>query len=164
MDEKDITILDAVSKIGAESPEKISHETSIPKSTVHYRLEQLREEGIIQNDLFDLDLTKIGLNITVISEVLAEYREGYHNEVGEKLAEIEGVNQVYFTMGDTDFIVIAHLANRGMVEDLVESFESIDAVERTSSKFVIKAAKNESHPLNDFSLDMLTEVLLTEDD
>lgn len=164
MDEKDIAILTAVSKLRTGSPEEISDETSIPKSTVHYRLEKLRNEGIIENDLFDLDLTKVGLNITVISEVSAEYKQGYHDEVGEKLAEIEGVNQIYFTMGDTDFVVIAHLADRGMVEGLIESYERIDEIERTSSKFVIKTIKDEPHPLNDFELETLTGTLLTEDD
>jgi len=160
MDEKDVTILAAVSKLRTGSPERIAEETSIPKSTVHYRLEKLREDGIIKNDLFDLDLSAIGLSITVITEVLAEYQEGYHDNVGEKLAEIEGVNQIYFTMGDTDFIVIAHLPSRGMVEQLIAEYEKIDEVERTSSKFVIKTIEDEPHPLNEFHVDSLTEALV----
>ncbi len=155
MDEKDVRILAAVAKLGTGSPEKLSAETGIPKSTVHYRLGNLREEGVVTNDLLDVDLSSVGLSLTVITEVTAEYDEGYHDDVGRQLESIEGVNQVYFTMGDTDFVVISHLADRSMVESLVRQFEAIDEVARTSSKFVIKTIKDESRPLNDFETDTL---------
>lgn len=160
MDEKDIRILAAIARIGTARSDKIEEETGIPKSTVHYRLDQLRESGVIKNNLFDIDLDEVGLSITLISEVWAEFEEGYHEIVGEKLADVEGVNQVYFTMGDTDFIVIAHVANREMVESLVEDYEAIEEIERTSSKFVITTVKDEQNALNDFEIETLTDELV----
>lgn len=157
LDDKDIQILSAIAKLGTGSPDKISAEIDIPKSTVHYRLKNLREEGVITNDLFDINLEKVGLNLTVITEVRADYQKGYHDEVGRKLNEIEGANQVYFMMGDTDFIVISHLANRQMVEELINQFEAIDEITRTSSKFVIKTIKDEPRPLNDFDVETVIE-------
>lgn len=159
IDEKDVQILSAIAKLGTGSSDKISAEVDIPKSTVHYRLDALREKEVITNDLFDIDLEKMGLSLTVITEVQANYGEGYHDEVGSKLKDIEGANQVFFVMGDTDFIVISHLANRGMVEDLIEQFEAIEAITRTSSKFVIKTLKDESHPLNDFDIETVLETI-----
>lgn len=162
MDEKDIRILKTALVIGTSSPDKIQQHTDIPKSTVHYRLDQLREEEILKNDLFDMDLEKLGLSLTIISDVKAEFEEGYHKIVGEKLAEVEGVNQVYFTMGDTDFVVIGHVTNRAMVESIIESYQSINEIQRTSSKFVISTVKNERHPLNDFEHDTLVNALIDE--
>ncbi|WP_254533540.1 Lrp/AsnC family transcriptional regulator [Natrinema gelatinilyticum] len=159
MDKKDIRILNAIAKIGTGSAEKISEETNIPKSTVHYRLDNLQEKDVISNDLFDLNLEKLGLNIIVITEVWADYNKGYHNKVGEKLSEVNGVNQVYFTMGETDFVVISRLANRNMVEHIVEQFESIEEINRTSSKFAIKTIKDENRPLNDFDIELLFDNL-----
>lgn len=159
MDEKDVRILAAVAKLGTGSPEKLSAETGIPKSTIHYRLDNLRDEGVVTNDLFDVDLSSVGLNLTVITEVMADYDEGYHDEVGRKLEAIEGVNQVYFTLGDTDFVVVSHLAGRSMVERLVKQFEAIEEVGRTSSKFVIRTIKDENRPLNDFETETLVHDL-----
>jgi DNA-binding Lrp family transcriptional regulator len=159
MDEKDVRILAAIAKEGTASPEKIGEATGIPKSTVHYRLNQLRESGVIKNDIYDIDLEKVGLSITLISEIWAEFDEGYHKAVGEKLADVDGVNQVYFTMGDTDFVAIAHMANREMVETLVENYEAIDEIKRTSSKFVITTVKSEQNPLNDFDVELLIDAL-----
>lgn len=159
MDERDVEILKAIAEVGEPSPKIIEAETGIPKSTVHYRLEKLREAGVIEDELFNLDMAAFGLDLTVVSEINAEYDEGYHETVGQKLSDIEGVNQVYFTMGDTDFIVIAHLADRKMVEELIASYERIDEVKRSSTSFVISTIKNEGTPLRDFELDTLKQIV-----
>lgn len=162
IDKKSLRILSAIATEKTGSPDRITEITGIPKSTVHYRIQQLKEEGVITNDLFDIDLEEVGLSITLFSEVRAEFEEGYHESVGDKLGEIEGVNQVYFTLGDTDFIVISHLHSRQEVERLVEEFETIDEIERTSSTFVITTVKNEPDPIADYDMETLSELLLGE--
>ncbi|WP_160134272.1 Lrp/AsnC family transcriptional regulator [Halococcus salsus] len=159
MDERDLRILQAAAELGTGSPEAIAAHTEIPKSTVHYRITQLKERGVVTNDLLDVDPEKLGLEITVVTEVIADYQQDYHETVGEELAAIEGVNQVYFTMGDTDFVVIAHLTDREMVHELVAEYEAIDEVVRTSSQFVIGTVKQQSNPVNDFELETLLEAL-----
>lgn len=141
LDTRDVRILRSIAETDSTSPERIQEETEIPKSTVYYRIEKMKERGVIKNDLFEIDFEKAGLRLTVISEVLAEFEEGYQKKVGRQLANIEGVNEVYFMMGDTDFIVISRLPSRDMIETLVEEFEAIDGIQRTSSKFVISSIK-----------------------
>ncbi|MGM0399146.1 MAG: Lrp/AsnC family transcriptional regulator [Halobacteriota archaeon] len=159
VDQKDLNILAAIGTRKATSSKEISDETGIPKSTVHYRIQQLREMGVLKNDLFELDLEKVGLSVTVISEVFAEFEEGYHTSIGEKLAAVEGVNQVYFTMGETDFVVISHLHDREMVKRLVEDFEAIEGIQKTSSKFVIEPVKHAEFPIADFDAETMHEML-----
>jgi len=155
MDERDVRILLAISRLETGSSERISEETGIPKSTVHYRIQNLRDAGIIQNDLFDFDLAKIGLEIVVISEVIATYDEEYHTRVGQRIGAVEGVRQVYFTMGDKDFVVISRLTDRDMVEQLFEEFEAIEGVERTMSKFVISTIKDDYNSLGGYDVETL---------
>lgn len=159
MDEKDIKILRTALVEKTNSAEEIADATGIPKSTVHYRIQNLKEAGIIKNDLYEVELDKLGLSLRVISEVQAVYEEDYHHEVGNKLAEIEGVNQVYFTMGDTDFIVIATLPSRDMIERLIYDYERIEEVQRTSSMFVITTVKDNKHVLTDFSEETLIDLI-----
>jgi DNA-binding Lrp family transcriptional regulator len=162
VDKRDIKILSAIANLGTSSPNRIHKETGIPKSTIYYRLDNLRENGVIKNDLYDIDYEKIGLSVTVVSDITAEYGEGYHDRVGKKLSEVEGVDQVYFTMGDTDFVVIARLGNQSMAEDLMAQYESIDEVLRTSSKFVISTIKNEPRLFNNFQMETLQSVVNSE--
>lgn len=163
MDKKDLQILSAISEIGSGSPERIQEETGIPQSTVHYRITKLREEDVIEDDLYSIDLSDVGLEITLISEVSAEYQEGYHTDVGDELSRIEGVNKVYFMMGDTDFVVISRLTDRNMVEELIANFEAIDGVKRTSSKFVISTVKDATNPIEGYSSEALTGMVTDSD-
>lgn len=157
MDRKDAEILQAIAELGTGTSEKIEAETGIPKSTVHYRINRLQEEGILENDLYDVNLENLGLDVTIITEITAEFDGGDHEPVGDALASIEGVNQVYFTMGEADFHVISHLPDRETVAEHIHQFENITAVQETSSRFVISTVKNEPRPLNDFSTDRLEE-------
>lgn len=159
MDRRDLQILKSISTLGTDSPDEIHEETGIPQSTIYYRLNNLREKGVIKNDLYDIDLEKLGLDITIIVEVIATYQEGYHERIGEKLSKIEGVSQVHFTMGERDFVVIAQVPNRKEVERLISDFEAIDEIQRTESKFTITTIKNEPHILNTYSLETLEENL-----
>jgi Lrp/AsnC family leucine-responsive transcriptional regulator len=161
MDERDVRLLKAIADLESGSPEKLHEETGIPTSTIHYRLNRLREEGIVENDTYDVDLAALGLDVTVIVDVLATYT-GSFEDVGEKLAAIEGVSQVHFTMGETDFAVVAHLSGRAMVERLISDFETIPEVDRTNSTFVVTTIKDDHSALQSYSLETLVAELVDE--
>jgi len=157
LDTHDLEILKRMYSQGDPSPKSIAEDVDIPQSTVHYRLKNLRESGVLKNDLYEFDHTAVGLDVTIISEVIAEYAENYEERVGEALSEIEGVSEVFFTLGDTDFIVIAHLPDSDSVQDLVNAYESIDEVTRTSSRLVVDTVKADPNPIRNYSLDSLEE-------
>ncbi|RLM57560.1 Lrp/AsnC family transcriptional regulator [Halobellus sp. Atlit-31R] len=157
MDERDIRLLKAISDLGTGSPERLHEETDIPVSTIHYRLNNLREAGIIQNDLYDIDLEKAGLGVTVLVELLTDYH-GSHHDFEDEILSVEGVSQAYFTMGETDFVVVAHLPGREMVERLITDLETIEEVRRTNSTFVVSTLRHSTRALQNYEL----ETLLTE--
>jgi Lrp/AsnC family leucine-responsive transcriptional regulator len=161
MDERDVRLLKAISDLGTGSPEQLHEETGIPISTIHYRLNNLRDEGVIENDLYDLDLEAVGLGVTVVLEVLADY-SGSHESLSERLLAVEGVTEAYFTMGETDFVVVARLPESDAVERLIREFEDIDEVDRTNSTFVIRSLRDGQRPLSSYSLDTLVEMLVEE--
>ncbi|MFC3476523.1 Lrp/AsnC family transcriptional regulator [Halobacterium litoreum] len=154
MDERDVTLLKAISDLGTGSPEKLHEETDIPVSTIHYRLNNLRDAGVVENDLYDLDLDELGLGVTVVLEVLTDY-EGSYEDVAAKISDVEGVTQTFFTMGETDFMVVARLPDSDDVERLISDFEALPEVDRTNSTFVISREKDTARPLQSYSLDTL---------
>lgn len=161
MDERDVRLLKAIADLETGSPERLHEETDIPVSTIHYRLNKLKESGVITNDLYDVDLDELGLPVTVVVEVFADY-DGPHEEFGDRLLEVEGVTEAFFTMGETDFMVVAHLPNSDAVERLISDFEAIDGVDRTNSTFVISTLRDANNALQSYSLDTLVEELADE--
>ena len=162
MDERDVRLLKAISDLETGSPERLHEETDIPVSTIHYRLNRLREQGIIKNDLYDIDFEELGLDVTVIVEVLADYAES-HVEFAERLEAVEGVTQVFFTMGETDFVLLARLSGREMVERLITQLQSMDGVERTNSTFVISTLRDDTRALGSYGIETLLAELTDEE-
>ena len=158
MDERDVRLLKAIADLGTGSPEKLHAETDIPVSTIHYRLNNLRDAGVIENDLYDLDHEELGLGVTVIVEVLADY-DGPYEEFADELLTVEGVTQAFFTMGETDFVVIARLSSSDTVERLISDFERIPEVERTNSTFTIATLRDEPRAPATYDLETLVEEL-----
>ncbi len=161
MDERDVRILNTVETAETGSIETISEKTGIPVSTVHYRLNNLRESGVIANDLYDLDLDELGLGVTVVLEVLTTYDDS-HEAMGETIAAVEGVTQVFFTMGETDFMVVARLPDSDDVQRLIRDFEAIEAVDRTNSTFVVTRELDTARPLQSYDESTLVETLTEE--
>jgi len=159
MDERDVRLLKAISDLGTGSPERLHEETDIPVSTIHYRLNNLRDAGVIENDLYDFDHEALGLGVTVIVEVLADY-EGPYDAFAEELLAVEGVTEAFFTMGETDFVVLARLSSSDTVERLISDFEAIPQVERTNSTFTIATLRDESRAPATYDLDTLIEELI----
>ena len=158
MDERDVRLLKAIADLGTGSPEKLHEETDIPVSTIHYRLNNLRDAGVIENDLYDFDHEELGLGVTVIVEVLADY-DGPYEEFADELLTVQGVTQAFFTMGETDFVVIARLSSSDTVERLISDFERIPEVDRTNSTFTIATLRDESRAPATYDLETLVEEL-----
>ncbi|WP_439025868.1 Lrp/AsnC family transcriptional regulator [Haloarchaeobius sp. DT45] len=156
MDERDVRLLKTIAELGTGSPERLHDETGIPVSTIHYRLNNLKEAGIVENDLYDIDKEAFGLSVTVIIEVLADY-SGPHEVVSDQLREIEGVTQVFSTMGETDFIAIARLRDSDMVGRIIRDFEEVPEVQRTNSTYVIDTLWDDPRGLQSYSLETLLE-------
>jgi len=158
MDEKDVQILKALQELETTSTDAVSDATGIPLSTIHYRLNKLRDAGVIANDRLDLDLDEFGLGVTIIVEVITK-DDLTHTECGAAIADIEGVTKVFFTMGGTDFIALARLPDSDSVEGLISDFEDLDEVARTDSTFVIERELDSQFPLQQYSETTLTETI-----
>ncbi|XVH33222.1 Lrp/AsnC family transcriptional regulator (plasmid) [Haloferacaceae archaeon DSL9] len=137
LDEKDLAILEIVEQDFDMSLETLASELEISKSAVHYRLNNLRERGVIRKTVADIDPAALGLTLIVISEVSVEHERGYAEEVGQKLSEIDYVQHVYYTMGDTDFVVISRMQTREQMNRVINDIVGIDSVKETSSTFVM---------------------------
>lgn len=159
MDEKDVRILKTLADLETTSTEAVSDATGIPLSTVHYRLNNLREAGVVENDRLDLDLDELGLGVTILVEVFTKDDQS-HTESGRAIAGIEGVTKVFFTMGSTDFIALARLPDSDSVERLVSDFEELDEVARTDSTFVIERELDSRYPLQNYAEETLVEELV----
>lgn len=74
--------------------------------------------------------------MVAIADVSITPESGYSEDIGVQLQELQGVEQVYYTMGDVDFVAISRIQSRDQLNDLIERIVAIEGVNETSSKFV----------------------------
>ncbi|WP_227357518.1 Lrp/AsnC family transcriptional regulator [Haladaptatus salinisoli] len=138
LDETDLAILERVEDNFDVSLEVLANELNLSKSAVHYRLKKLKENGVIQGITADVDPLMFGLEMVAITEVTVAHESGYSKEIGEELMNLKGVEQVFYTMGDVDFITISRVQSRDQLNDLIDRIVAIEGVNETSSRFVMQ--------------------------
>lgn len=163
IDEKDIDLLSYVEQNFDANLEQIAKEIDLSKSAVHYRLNKLQDNGIIHSISAEVDPLAFGLNMMAVTDVFVAHESGYADNIGEQLAEIDGVQQVYYTMGDVDFVVISRTQNREQMNDVIDDIVSIDGVNETSSRFVMRELKTDGKVVPNTSEEMRENVVHHDD-
>lgn len=138
LDETDLEILERVEDDFDVSLETLADQLDLSKSAIHYRLNKLKDNGVIQGVTADVDPLALGLEMAAITDVMVTHESGYSEDIGEQLIELDGVDQVYYTMGDVDFVVISRVQSRDQLNELIDRIVAIDGVNKTSSKFVMQ--------------------------
>lgn len=136
-DEVDIELLRCVESDFDVSLDVLSEELDLSKSAIHYRLNKLKDNDVIKGVTADINPLSLGLDMVAITEVSVQHEQGYSEDIGTALAAIDGVEQVYYTMGDVDFIAISRVQDREQMNDVIDQMVAIDGVNETSSRYVM---------------------------
>jgi DNA-binding Lrp family transcriptional regulator len=139
----DLEILRLLQKNSRTSLNELSHKLSTPKSTLHYRISKLEEDGVIQGYYTELNPSKLGLDFVAITLVRAKFGSQFHEKVGNALAKIAGVHAVFFLFGEIDFLIIIRSRNKADLFSKIEKIYDIPEVERSNTLIVAKTIKND---------------------
>lgn len=159
LDEQDLALLGRIEADFDASLEELADELGLSKSAVHYRVKKLRERGVVKGMTADVDPLTLGLSMMMITEVTVNHETGYADEIGTDLTEIDGVSEVYYTMGDVDFVLISRVQNRKQMNTLIDDIVSIEGVDKTSSRFVMKELKTAGRPVSTLSDSMRSRIV-----
>lgn len=159
LDKKDFKILRWLDREGDIDVDEVSDELGISTSTVYYRLDKYRKQGILSGTVSKIDAHELGLELTAITEIRSTYGPGY-DEIGDELTDISGVQTVYFMLGDKSFTIIAHLRDHDHLQEYIDDIIHTDGVEHSSTQVVLQTFKDESRLLvnyDDEDLEALIE-------
>ncbi|MGM0390070.1 MAG: Lrp/AsnC family transcriptional regulator [Natrinema limicola] len=159
IDETDIKILERVEHDADVNLAELAADLGLSKSAVHYRLNKLKDADVITTVSADVDPLALGLEMMVITEVSVAHESGYAEDIGRSLTAIDGVFQVYYTMGDVDFIVHSRVQDREQMNDLIDEIVTIDGVNETASTFVMDELKTNTGTVENMSEEMIETVI-----
>lgn len=159
LDETDLAILSSLDRTGEIDAAALSEELDVSQSTVYYRVEQYREEGILKGTVADLDPHELGFEFTAITEVTCDYGPGYE-DIGERIADISGVQDVFFMLGEMSFVVVSRVRDHEHLQRLIDEMIHTDGVVDSTTHMALREFKREPRLLvnyDDRDLERLVE-------
>lgn len=157
-DALDLAILSELDREGEVEAERLATEHDVSPSTIYYRIEQYREEGILTGTIADLEPRELGFTLTAITEITCDYGPEYQ-ELADEIADISGVHDVYFMLGEMSFTVISRVRSHDHLQRLVDEIIGLDGVEDSTTHIVLKELKAESRVLVNYDDEDLNRML-----
>lgn len=157
LDEVDFELLKRLDRDGDIDADEVSSELDISPSTVYYRLEKYRDQGILKGYVAEIDAGQIGLGLTAITRIKSSYGQGFE-EIAEDLASLSGVQKVYFMLGEMSFYVISRIRDHEHLQSLLEKVIKMEGVENSVTNVVLRTFKDESRLLVNYDEDDLDKL------
>ncbi len=122
----------------------IGHEVGLSAAAVQRRIKRLRELGVVQAEIAQLDPAAVGLPVTVVVHVDIERETLRHIDAFKAAMRARPeVQQCWYTTGLTDFIVVVRVASMAAYEQFTrDALVSHDNVARFTSYVVLGEVKS----------------------
>ncbi len=144
LDDFDRAILARYQHDTKRAAESIGEEVGLSAAAVQRRIKRMRETGVIQAEIAQIDPARVGLPVTVIVHVDIERESLAHIDAfkAHMRAKPE-VQQCWYTTGLTDFILVVRVASMGAYEQFTrDALLGHDNVAKFSSFVVLGEVKS----------------------
>jgi Lrp/AsnC family transcriptional regulator, leucine-responsive regulatory protein len=144
LDDFDRAILERYQHDTKTPAQVIGEEIGLSAAAVQRRIKRLHDSGVIRADIAHIDTARIGLPITVIVHVDIERETLHHIDAFKLLMKARReVQQCWYTTGQTDFILVVHVASMAAYEQFTrEALVSYDNVAQFTSYVVLGEVKS----------------------
>lgn len=146
LDAIDVKLLNELKENARENIASLSKKLGIPRTTVHYRIKRLVDEGIIEKFTVKPNYKKLDLGGTT-AFILARYDPDSgltQREVAERIAALDGVYEVHIISGEWDMIIKVRAPNAEEVGKIVvDKLREIKGIEQTVTMVSFVTVKEE---------------------
>jgi Lrp/AsnC family transcriptional regulator for asnA, asnC and gidA len=145
LDETDREILRILMSDARTPFSEIARRIDMSSATVHDRVNRLEEAGVIEGYHARVNTSAVGLGISALVGLRVE--QGRERETLQRLADIEGVQEVHLTTGEWDVMIRLYAENTERLRELM--FDTVAQMEgfARSQTMVILGTHHESPEL-----------------
>ena len=146
LDDLDFQLLDLLYIDSRMKYAEMAEHLGVSVGSVHNRIKNLEERGIIKKFTVQLDPEKLGLDLTVIIEIQIEV--SFLTEVNNDLQKFPQIISLYNITGGTDILAVARFKNRKNMNSVLQEILQIKHIVRTSTHLALQILKEEWHSPN----------------
>lgn len=148
LDKTDLAILSLLMLDARKPYTEIAEEVYVSPGTVHVRMRKMEKMGIIRNSQLQVDLTKLGLDVTAFLGVYLQKSSLYDHVVSALKAIPEIVDCHYTTGAYSMFVKIVCKDTNHLKNILHDSIQPIEGIERTETFISLEESINRQVQLN----------------
>jgi DNA-binding Lrp family transcriptional regulator len=143
LDPLDLAILRVFQHDTARPAREIGDAVGLSAAAVQRRIKRLREAGVIEALVAQIDPSAVGLPVTVVVHVDIDRETLRHIDVFKRaMSRRPEVQQCWYTTGLTDFILVVRAASLAAYEQFTrEALVSVENVARFTSYVVLGEVK-----------------------
>lgn len=143
MDQFDRALLRAVQRNARIPAEVLAEDIGLSAASVHRRLKRLRDDGIIQAEVAQLDAKALGFGMTLIVSIEVEReRADLLDRFRADMRARPEVQQCYYVTGDADFVLIVKVRDMDDYERFTtEAFFDNSNVRKFTTTVVMSEVK-----------------------
>jgi len=136
LDETDRAILRLLQADARIPFSEIAREIDMSSATVHDRVKRMENAGVIRGYHADVDPKAVGFGISAIVGLRVE--QGREEEALERLAELEGVQELNLTTGEWDIVMRVYAENTEELRKLMfDRVAEMDGFSRSQTMVVL---------------------------
>jgi Lrp/AsnC family transcriptional regulator, leucine-responsive regulatory protein len=143
LDEVDLRLLELLRSDASGTLQDMSRKLKMPRPTVQYRVQKLKDLGAIRSIRAIPDFSKLGRPIMVFVLVKFEPRPNVsERSLGTQVASLPGVERVYAVSGEWDLFVEARLESIDSLSNLlIDRLRQLSGVAHTTTVVSLSAIK-----------------------
>jgi Lrp/AsnC family transcriptional regulator, leucine-responsive regulatory protein len=149
MDSKDFLILEELKKNSSLSVRSIAKKTRIPITTVHHRINSLKEKGVIEKFTIKLNDKKMGFELKafILITSMSFLHSGIkvsQKKICEKISKLNEVESVSIVTGSTDIVVKVKVKEINELNSLLlNKIREIPGIDKTITLTILDEIKND---------------------
>jgi DNA-binding Lrp family transcriptional regulator len=140
IDAVDRALIDALLADGRISLTDLADLTHVSRSTVHARMQRLRDEGVITGFTATVDHGAIGLGVGAL--VLVDIEQHDWRVLRDQLLAVPGVEYLAMCAGRFDLIMLVRAPSIAALRDvLLEDVQRLDGIRSTETVLILDEAR-----------------------
>lgn len=136
IDDIDRSIIDALVADSRMSLTDLADRVNLSRSTVHGRVQRLRDEQVITGFTATIDHAAVGLGVAAL--VLIDIDQHDWRSMRDRLVQIPGVEQLAMCAGRFDLFALVRADSIASIRDvLLDQIQRIEGVRSTETVFIL---------------------------
>ncbi|ADR21700.1 AsnC family transcriptional regulator [Marivirga tractuosa] len=148
LDNTDLAILNILMQDARRPFTEVAEEVFVSPGTVHVRMRKMEKLGLIKNSQLQVDLSKLGLDVTAFLGVYLQ-KSSLYDEVVAALKAIPEIVDCHYTTGAYSMFVKIVCRDTNHLKNILHDFiQPIEGIERTETFISLEESINRQVQLN----------------